>query len=78
MKKQHTPTTFDELLNLWGTPKELSLALGVPYINAQMMKRRKSVDVVHWPRLIDLASAMDVRLTNDDLVAMAVKRRVAA
>jgi hypothetical protein len=72
------PTSFDELLGLWETPKALSVALGVPYVNAQMMKRRKSVDVLHWPRLIELLAARGTIITNDDLVAMAVKRREAA
>ncbi len=72
------PNTFEELLSLWENPKALSLDLGVPYINAQMMKRRRSVGVTHWPRLIDLAAAKGIRLTNDDLVAMTVKRREAA
>lgn len=71
------PTTFDDLLALWKAPV-LSAGLGVPYINAQMMKRRKSVDVVHWPRLIELAAEQGVTLTSDDLVQMTVKRRVAA
>lgn len=72
------PTSFEELLGLWETPKALSVALGVPYVNAQMMKRRKSVDVLHWPRLIELLAARGTIITNDDLVAMAVKRREAA
>jgi hypothetical protein len=72
------PKSFEELLGLWDSPKALSAALDVPYVNAQAMKRRKSVDVVHWPRLIDLAAAKGITITNDDLVAMTLKRRVAA
>jgi hypothetical protein len=72
------PTSFDELLELWETPKALSIALGVPYVNAQAMKRRKSVDVTHWPRLVQLMAARGIVITSDDLVQMAVKRREAA
>lgn len=74
---QSKPTSFPELLDLWETPKALSLALGVPYVNAQMMKRRKSVDVVHWPRLIALLAERGIVVTSDDFVQMAVKRREA-
>ncbi len=45
---------------------------------AQMMKRRKSVDVLYWPRLIELMAGRGIVLTSDDLVQMAVKRREAA
>jgi hypothetical protein len=72
------PSTFAELLDNWPTPKALSADLDVPYINAQQMKRRRSVDVAHWPRLIDLLAAKGIALTNDDLVAMAIKRREVA
>lgn len=72
------PDTFEKLLELWKTPKALSADLGVPYINAQQMFRRKSVGIDHWPRLIDLASAKGVQITNDDLVAMSLRRREVA
>ena len=71
------PTTFPELLSLWPSPKDLSLALGVPYINAQQMKMRKSVSVKHWPQLIQAARAEGVKITSDDLVAMRL-RKIAA
>ena len=71
------PTTFKELLDLWDTPKALSAELGVPYINAQQMKRRQSVGVDHWPTLIKLAASKGVKITTDDLVAMR-SRKVAA
>lgn len=64
------PSTFEELLAMWETPKALSADLGVPYVNAQLMKRRKSVGVDHWPRLIEAVGAKGLRLTTDDLLAM--------
>lgn len=73
-----TPTTFDELLALWDSPKALSVDLNVPYINAQAMKRRKSVGVDHWPRLIELAAERGVRLTADDLLRMRAEVRPSA
>lgn len=69
------PSTFDELLALWETPKALSADLGVPYVNAQLMKRRKSVGVDHWPKLIEVAQARGVALTTDDLLAMRAANR---
>ena len=75
---QTKPDTFKKLLDLWGTPKALSEALGVPYVTAQQMIRRSSVGIDHWPKLIDLASGKGIALTNDDLVGMSLKRREAA
>ena len=72
------PDSFEALLSLWDTPKALSIALNVPYVNAQAIKRRKSVDVTHWPRLIELLEARGIRITNDDLVQMAIRKREAA
>ena len=72
------PDTFDELLSLWESPKALSADLGVPYINAQQMKLRKSVGVDHWPRMIELASARGVKIDANDLLAMTLHRRAAA
>ncbi len=72
------PDTFKKLLNLWGTPKNLSEELGVPYVTAQQMIRRSSVSIDHWPKLVELARAKGVVITNDDLVAMSLKRREAA
>lgn len=66
------PKTFDELLSLWETPKDLSLALDVPYVTAQQMKRRKTVSVEHWPKLIELTKARGVQITAEDLLKMKV------
>lgn len=70
--------TFDEILSFWETPKALSADLGVPYINAQAMKRRKSIGVDHWPKIIGLLAKRGITITNDDLVRMTLKRREAA
>lgn len=63
-------STFDDVLSLWATPKALSDALGVPYINAQAMKARGSIGVGHWPKMIELLRAQGYSVTTDDLAAM--------
>jgi len=71
-------TTFDDVLNLWETPKALSDDLGTIYVTAQLMKRRRSIGVDHWPRLLELLAARGYVLTTDDLLAMRQRKRVAA
>lgn len=75
---QNKPDSFEAILAHWDSHKSLSLALGVPYVNAQAMRKRRSVSVDHWPRLIELLAAKGIHITNDDLVQMTLKRREAA
>lgn len=67
------PDTFEALLSHW-TKLELSEALGVPYVNARKMIERKSVNPVHWPKLIEAAAGKGLKVTNDDLIAMLAKK----
>lgn len=68
-------STFDDVLGLWETPKALSDALGVPYINAQAMKNRRSIGVDHWSKLLKLLAERGYVLTTDDLLAMRDRTR---
>lgn len=63
-------STFEDVLALWATPKALSDALGVPYINAQAMKARGSIGVGHWPKMIELLRSEGYSVTTDDLALM--------
>ncbi len=72
MKKLHT---FDDVLSLWASPKALSDDLGVPYINAQAMKNRRSIGVDHWSKLLKLLAERGYALTTDDLLAMRDRTR---
>lgn len=63
-------TTFEDVLALWDTPKALSEALGVPYINAQAMKARGSIAVGHWPKVVELLRGLGYSVSTDDLALM--------
>lgn len=71
-------TTFDDVLALWDTPKALSDDLGTIYVTAQLMKRRGSIGVDHWPKLIELLAARGYSVTTDELLVMRQRKRVAA
>lgn len=71
MKK---PTTFDELLDLWDQPRDLSDALGVPRLNARAMKARKSVGIDHWPALLSALKAKGISMTWEELAALRQRR----
>jgi hypothetical protein len=68
-------TTFEDVLALWDTPKALSEALSVPYINAQAMKARGSIGVGHWPKIIELLRSQGHSVSTDDLAVMWQKAR---
>ncbi len=76
MKKK--PTTFEELLDLWDQPRDLSDAIGVPRLNARAMKLRKSVGIDHWPALIVALEAKGISMTMEDLDSLRRKKREAA
>lgn len=66
--------TFDDVLGLWVSPKALSDDLGTLYVTAQLMKRRRSIGVDHWPRLIELLAGKGYIVTTDDLMEMRRRR----
>jgi hypothetical protein len=68
------PTSFEQLLDLWPTPKALSEALELPYVTAQQMKLRKSIGASHWTKFIDGAAAIGIDLSLDDLARMRIRR----
>jgi hypothetical protein len=70
--------TFDDVLGLWETPKALSDDLGIIYVTAQLMKRRRSIGVDHWPKLIELLGTRGYTITTDDLLTMRAKRAAEA
>lgn len=72
------PTTFDELLDLWAQPRDLSDALSVSRLNARAMKLRKSVGIDHWPALLVALRAKGVEMTLSDLHEIRQRRREAA
>jgi hypothetical protein len=72
------PTTFDELLDLWEQPRDLSDALGVSRLNARAMKLRKSVGIDHWPALITALKAKGVSMTWQELAELRQRRREVA
>jgi len=72
---QKKPTTFEELLDLWDQPRDLSDALGVSRLNARAMKLRKSVGIDHWPALLSALKAKGVSMTWEDLAALRQRRR---
>lgn len=69
------PTTFEELLALWESPSALSAELGLPYVSAQMMRRRGSIGVAHWDAFIAAAKRKGIKLTPADMVAMKLERQ---
>jgi hypothetical protein len=68
------PQTFEEILALWDTPKALSDELGILYVSAQMMKRRRSIGSAHWNAFIRGAAKRGIGLTLDDFARMRIKR----
>jgi len=75
---QKKPSTFDELLDLWDQPRDLSDALGVSRLNARAMKLRKSVGIDHWPALLSALEDKGVSMTWQELAELRQRRREVA
>jgi hypothetical protein len=58
-------TIFDE----FGGPANLGRALGISTEHAGQMRRRKSIPIRWWPKLIEASNAAGRTLTDSDLVA---------
>lgn len=68
---------FGQILDHF-TTGELAEALGCPYQTAAAMKRRASVNVVHWQQLIAAADTKGLILDAETLARLAAERRQAA
>lgn len=55
--------TIPKLFDVLGGPAEVSRWLGVGMSTATEMKRRKSIPVKYWPRIISLALKKNCGLT---------------
>lgn len=69
------PSTFDEVLSLWDSHTALSEELGVIYVTAQAMRKRRSIGDEHWPKIIEAWKRRGVVLNADDMLRMKFKRR---
>lgn len=50
--------THADVIDLWPKPSIRTFAddIGVPYVNAQLMRYRKSIAVDHWETVVDAAA----------------------
>lgn len=76
-KRQATPNSFVELINLWPKPSLIHFArdLGIPYVTANLMRQRNNIHPRHWPQLLAVAKTRGLTsITNDLLARLATER----
>lgn len=66
----------DDIFQIFGGTASFAKAIDVKNSAASEMKRRKSIPVRYWPRLIHAAFERDIALTNDMLVNMHVSEEL--
>lgn len=69
------PASFADILSHWKTHAALSRELGVLYVTAQAMRKRKSIGDQHWPVVIEAMARRGINLSVGDLHRMKMKRR---
>jgi hypothetical protein len=60
--------TVTDIISLLGSNAEVASGLDVGQSTVSEFKRRNSIPVKYWPKLIGLAHAKNVQITNDILV----------
>jgi hypothetical protein len=70
--------TVDDVFKKFGGPTALADAVGIKISAASEMRRRNSIPVRYWPRLVDAARARRIQLTYDHLVSMHSTPRISA
>lgn len=55
VKPVATFDTFVQLIDAWPSLRVFAGDVGVPYVTAQMMKFRDSINARHWPAIVEAA-----------------------
>lgn len=67
--------TVEEIFEAFGGPAAFARHLEIKGSTASEMKRRRSITIEHWPKLIAAARSLNIEISNDDLVAIHVRER---
>jgi hypothetical protein len=71
--------TISDIFDVVGGPGKMAEYLNVKPSTASEMKRRQSIPVIYWPRLVDVCREQSIRGVNfDTLVLMHVHKAEAA
>lgn len=65
--------SISDLIALWPTLADFAHDLGVDYGAAKQMRRRSSISVKHWDKLMRAARRKGVRISADMLVRLHAK-----
>lgn len=66
--------TVPEIIDQLGGTTAFGRAIAVKQSAASEMKRRKSIPVTYWPKVIEAATALGKPVTYDDLVRIHVEK----
>lgn len=69
--------TVDDVFVKFGGPTAFADAVGIKISAASEMRRRSSIPVRYWSRLVEAARARRIRITYEQLVSMHSVERTA-
>jgi hypothetical protein len=70
--------TVDDVFSGFGGPTAFGRAIGVKPSAASEMKRRASIPVVYWEKLVEAARQRGIQISYDRLVSIHTNQRVAS
>jgi hypothetical protein len=78
-KPKPLPKTFRDVLSLWPSRAAFARAIGVEYVNAQMMDKRDSIGARHWKAVAKAAAKIEhPEITIEYLAELADRKRAVA
>lgn len=72
------PDSFVSIINLWPTLQDFADDIGVPYVNANLMRQRDSIAADHWAAMVDAARRRGIKGVSTDRLARLKAEKAAA
>jgi acid phosphatase class B len=64
-----------DIIDRWPSTRAFAEDLGLPYVNVNMMRQRRSINVRHWDRVIEAAKERGIRGISLKLLASTYRPR---
>jgi len=66
---------FKDAIYMWPSTADFGRDIGVPEVSARAMRRRNSVSVKYWSKMIEAAKIRGIPVTNDLLLQFVSKKK---
>jgi hypothetical protein len=75
---QHVPSSIPDLIDAFGGSTAFARIIGLKPSTASEMKRRQSIPVPYWPKVVEAAGEKNIIVNNDLLVRLHAAEKASA